>query len=72
MFGNLKQSLSIGLVVVILVGFITFGYMTYSMYQDVASQTGAAMIGKNQMYYYIQLLLHLTAFGISTVLVWKG
>lgn len=71
MFKNLKQSLLIALIVVVLVGFITFGYMTYGMYQDSTAQTGAAMISNYQMYYYVQLLLYLSAFGISAVLVWK-
>lgn len=71
MFGNLKHSLLIALIVVVLVGFITFGYMTYGLYQDGTAQTGSAMISNYQMYYYVQLILYLTAFGISAVLVWK-
>lgn len=70
---NLKRMLSTSLLVLIMVGLMTFGYTVYTIRADgTANTNGAALVTKHQALLYAQLVVHLLEFAMAGIVVYKA
>lgn len=68
---NLKTLLVTGLLFVILMGLMSFGYLTYAVYNNSTSQSGDKHIASHQLWFYVQVVMHVLAFGLGTGIYFK-
>lgn len=69
---NLKMILLIALLVVLLMGLMTYGYLTYSIYNISTATTGDVIVKTNQLMFYANLVLNVLAFGLAGAVTYKG
>lgn len=69
---NFKFILLICLVVVILLGLVTFGYLTYAIYGTAATKIGSVVFTDNQLMFYVNLATHLLALGLAGGVTYMG
>lgn len=64
--------LSTILLVLIVVGFITYGYTTYVVNQSQTISTGSDVLAKHGLLVYGQLAIQLLQFAVAGLIVYKG
>lgn len=64
--------LSTILLVLILVGFITYGYTTYVVNQSQAITKGSDVLAKHGLLVYGQLAIQLLQFAVAGLIVYRG
>lgn len=64
--------LSTILLVLILVGFITYGYTTYVVYQSQIITKGSDVLAKHGLLVYGQLAIQLLQFAVAGLIVYRG
>lgn len=69
---HLKMILSTTLLVLIVVGFITYGYTTYVVNQSQSIAAGADVLQKHGLLIYGQLAIQLLQFAVAGLIVYKG
>lgn len=69
---NLKLAMVLALLVIILISFITFGYVVHAMYQDTTNKTGADLVKGHQMLLYVQLAGYLLTLCLGAGIFYKG
>lgn len=73
---NLKMILLIALLVILLMGMVSFGYLVYTFYSDSdatdAKKNGSMLLTEHKALFYIQLALHVAGFGMGAVIAYKG
>lgn len=73
---NLKMILLITLLVVLLMGMASFGYVVYTFYSDsgaaAATKNGSMLLKEHKVLFYIQLALHVAAFGTCALITYRG
>lgn len=69
---DLKTILLSVLLGLIVLGFISFGYMTYTLYNDSKQQTGAELLGNHSLFFYSQLVIYLLEFGVVGISFYKN
>lgn len=62
---NLKVILIIALIVVLLLGMISFGYMTYGIYNQATPLAGVKVVEGHQLFFYVQLAVYLVSIGVG-------
>lgn len=68
---NIKVMLIVALIVVLLLGAVSYGYMVYAIYQDGTAKAGADMIKTHQVLCYVQLAMYILGLGLGAGLFYK-
>lgn len=69
---NLKTLLVTSLLFILLMGLMSFGYLTYVLYNDATAQSGATHVGAHQLLFYGQVAMHVLAFGLGVGIYFKS
>lgn len=67
---QLKALLSVVLLILILVGFLTYAYSTYVMYNESAG-TPTDFVSKNKLLYLMHLIIYIGKFGVAALMMYK-
>lgn len=68
---GLKKILYSIFLLLLVVNFITYTFLTYTLYMDGTESKGTDKVKSHQLMYIIQLIVYLAQFGIGAVIALK-
>lgn len=68
---NLKSILLGALILLLVIGLVSFSYSTYALLYDTAEGTGNALVRRHQLLFYLQLVLHLLGLLTGGLVIWR-
>ena len=69
---HLRNIILTALLISLLIEFVTFGYLTYTLYNDTTTTGGQELVKKHPLFFYATLLLKLAEFGTVGTIIYKA